>query len=212
VSAFADLRQANDEIHMTGADWARPIGDVTVRAEVAHFLDRPTMRIARDLANKPLEQLVGRKEVNCLIDSVAAKGERPRVCRGPVRVDDLFVDRDAVEWGVGVDWLRSGVFMLGQLNQVIGTESAPRLIVSNPETRLTGLVRRRFLQDTLEVELRGIYSLERGGWVALPRVSYALTDQLRLRVGYLAIGGSKNSIFGQFGRNDEMAIQLRYSF
>ena len=47
---------------------------------------------------------------------------------------------------------------------------------------------------------------------AFPRASYAVTDDVRLRIGYLAVGGTRSSLFGEFGRNDEVVFQLRYSF
>jgi hypothetical protein len=104
------------------------------------------------------------------------------------------------------------VFALAQVTQILLFEDAPRLLIGDPETRFVALLRRPFLQDRLELELRGVYAVERGGWFALPRASWLIRDDLRLRVGYLAIGGPRTSMFGQFGRNDEVVMQLRRSF
>jgi hypothetical protein len=102
--------------------------------------------------------------------------------------------------------------MLFQLSQIVLLENAPRLLIGDPETRLVAVLRRPILQDRVELEARGVYAVERGGWFAYPRASWLIRDDLRLGVGYLAVGGSKNSLFGQFGRNDEFVFQLRQSF
>src|SRR6185503_18849594 len=59
--------------------------------------------------------------------------------------------------------------------------------IANPETRFTTVVRRRFLQDSLELELRGAYTVDRGGWFVFPRVTYMIADGLtcELRYGFL---------------------------
>jgi hypothetical protein len=64
----------------------------------------------------------------------------------------------------------------------------------------------------VEVELRGVYSFEREAWLVFPRVSYLLRDEIRLRLGYLAIGGTSDSLIGQFRSNDEVVFQIRYNF
>ena len=60
--------------------------------------------------------------------------------------------------------------------------------------------------------MRGTYAIERGGWFLLPWISYLVRDDLRVRLGYLAIGGPRTHLIGQFGENDEVLFQGRYSF
>lgn len=204
------LRQARDTIHLTGLDLAWVLGDVSLRAEGAFVQDRPTLRLARDLASP-----AGLRHLELAPSLVKCLGRRlqgGKVCSGALSLGELFVDRDAVEWGIGADTIWRDTFVLAQLNQIVGTEPAPRLVIADPETRVTALVRHRVLHEQLELEVRAIYALERGGWIVFPRASYAVTDDVRLRVGYLAIGGTRNSLFGEFGRNDEVVFQLRYSF
>ena len=122
------------------------------------------------------------------------------------------MNRDSVEWGVGADSLFHGFQPLVQVNQIALLESAPRLLIHDPETRVTTLLRRLLLRDRLELEVRATYAVERGAWFALPRASYLVNDDLRLRLGYLAIGGPRRSLLGQFHDNDEVVLQARYSF
>jgi len=203
LRATSVLRQAHDTIHMTGADWAMPIGGVTVRAEVANFLDRPYLRLASDLISPAaLDALPLHRVVQQLL----------RQGHAAVPLGDLFVNRDSVEWGVGADSLFHGFQPLVQVNQIALLESAPRLLIHDPETRVTTLLRRLLLRDRLELEVRATYAVERGAWFALPRASYLVNDDLRLRLGYLAIGGTHRSIIGQFHDNGEVVLQARYSF
>jgi len=203
LRAVADLVQSHERIHMTAADLAVAFGGVTMRAEAAVFQNRPFLRRAGDLfspealADLPLRR-VGQKLL---------KNGRARVPIG-----DLFVDRDAVDWGIGADYLIEGYQPLLQVSQTALLESAPRLLIANPETRLSGTLRKRFMQDRLELEVRGLYAIERGSWLLFPRISYTPFDNLRLRVGYLAINGPRASLLGQFRKNDEVVFQARYTF
>src|SRR5262249_35902676 len=110
------------------------------------------------------------------------------------------------------DSLYHGFQPLLQLNQIVLLEAAPRLLIHDPETRLSTLLRRRFLRDRLELEVRANYAIERGAWFAFPRASYLVTDDLRVRLGYLEIGGTRKSIIGQSHDNAEVAVRARYSF
>ena len=91
-------------------------------------------------------------------------------------------------------------------------DKLPRLLIHDPETRLSGTLRKHLLADRLELEVRGTYAIEREAWYVFPRASYLVRDDFRVRLGYLAVGGPRASIIGQFHDNDEFVIQARYSF
>jgi hypothetical protein len=199
----AVLTQAHDVMHMTGADWAMTVGGAAIRAEVAFFQNHVYPRVASDLiAPAAISQLPLAKITRELL----------KQRRAPIPLPDLFPALDSVEWGVGADYPFRGFIPLLQVQQTVIMGSAPRLLISNPETRFAVSVRRLFLQERAEVEVRALYALDRGDWFLFPRVSYRLGDNFRFRFGYLAIGGSRNSLFGQFGNNDEVVMQARYSF
>jgi hypothetical protein len=199
IRAESFLRQAHDPIHMTGADASTALGGFTVRAEAAHFDDRPYLRPASDLLAQPLPvRRIGRELV--------------RNGRAPVPFGPLFPTVDSVEWGVGGDYLVRGWQPLVQLNQIVLLNRAPRLLIADPETRVSGTLRKSVLADRLELEVRGTYAIEREAWFVFPRASYLVRDDFRVRLGYLAIGGPRVSILGQFRENDEFVMQARYSF
>lgn len=198
----SELRQTHDMTHMTGVDWATTLGPTTVRAEAAYFQERHFLRDASDLFTPAAIRRQLADRANALFSR-----QRARIVLPP-----LFPGLDAAEWGLGVDYTLASVFALAQVTQILLLEDAPRLLIGDPETRFVALLRRPFLQERFELELRGVYAVERGGWFAFPRASWLIRDDLRLRVGYLAIGGPRTSLFGQFGRNDELVMQLRQSF
>jgi hypothetical protein len=209
--AQLDVRQAHATIHMTGADFAAPAGPVTLRGEAAFFQGRPYLRSIADLFSPAALRRVqfngalARRALNMFPYPC-------RQCSGHFVPDALFSTEDSVEWGVSVDTLQRGVFALLQLNQIVLLDAAPRLLIADPETRVTAFLRRGFLQDQLEVEVRAIYGIDRPTWVVFPRVSYLVTDSWRARVGYLAVSGARESLYGQFAANDEVVLQLRHSF
>ena len=198
------FRQANDVMHMVGGDLATTIGGATVRAEVASLWDRPYLRLAKELVSP--NALTGLKNDNVLKMQFA----HHRWVYVPL--GDLFVDRDSAEWGIGADYLWRGWMPLLQVNQVVFYDDGPALVVRSPETRLTGSLRKSFFGERVLAEVRGIYTIEPHSWFVYPRVDYLVRDDLRLRLGYLAIGGPLDSLIGQYKQNDEVVFQARYSF
>lgn len=202
LRAVSVLAQEHDTIQMTGVDTAFVLGPVSVRAEAAYFFGRPYLRPGSDVTREAL----GATTIDEVLNSIARNGRRR------LAFPDLFVDRDALEWGIGADGVWKGIRPLIQVSQIILTEHAPQLLIGQPETRISAHVSKALFQERIELELRSVYAIELGGWFALPRVAYVPRDDLRLRVGYLAIGGSKNSMIGQFKDNDEVVFDVRWSF
>lgn len=201
IRAEARLSQAHDVIHMTGADAAFVVGPVAVRAEAAHFVDRPTLRPASGLLDE-----LSRAALDRTLLRLARSG-RTRVPLGT-----LFPDQDVLEWGVGADGVWRGWNPLVQVSQFVVLDGAPRLLVADPETRLLGRVSRRWLDDRIETELRALWAIEREAWIAQPKVSYLVRDDFRVGVQYLAIGGPRDSMIGQFAGNDGVVFDTRWSF
>jgi hypothetical protein len=201
VTSF--LTQQHHAMHMTGADWSTAAGPFTFRAEAAWFLGRPYLRRSSDLFSP---------EALAALPIGRIAGQLLRHGQAPVPVPELFPTLDSVEWGVGADALWHGFQPLVQVNQIAITEGHPTLLIHDPETRVTGLLRRRFLADRLELEARGVYLVERGGFYVFPRATYRIRDDVRLRLGYLVIGGPRLSYVGQFHDNDEVVMEARYTF
>jgi len=197
------LRQAHDPIHMTGVDWAMPIAGFTVRAEAAWLDDRPYLRRSSDLIAPPVLARLPLKRITA---------DLLKHHRAAVPLGTLFPAFDTVEWGAGADYFWRGYRPLLQVNQIAFLERTPPLVVSDPETRLVASLRKRYFDERIEFEVRGVWAFERQAWFVFPRLSYRVRDDLRLRAGYLAIGGPRLSLIGQFRDNDEFVLDARYSF
>ena len=204
LRSISYLRQKHATIHMTGGALAAAIGPVTVRAEVAGFLGRPYPRVGSALTTPAaLSQLPLKRISHQLVDRR----------RSTFLLPELFVERDTIEWGIGADLTRAGTTALLQVNQIAFLEPVPQLLVGDPDTRFIGVVRRSFLGERLQLEVRSLYALEQGAWFVLPRVTYQLPyGGVQAQIGYLAIGGSRNSLIGQYGKNDEVVFALRRRF
>jgi len=201
----ARLRQDDVRVHMTGGDLAFALGPVTMRAELATFIDRPYPRVASALVS----EFRDRVSVQTLLGRLA-KHEDDRI---GLELGDLFIRRSSAEWGVGADTVWRGFMPLLQLNQIVLSGGrAPRLLIGQPDTRLTGRLARRFLDERLELEMRGVYAFEQAAWFLYPNVEYLLRDDLAVDVGYLAVGGVKNTLIGQYKSNDELVLRARWTF
>jgi hypothetical protein len=203
LTARATLRQEHTTMHMTGFDVAATFGGATIRAESAFLQNRHYLRRADDLVTDITDN---QQAIASIVAQLKDHGS------ATVPLGDLFVGANSVEWGVGVDYFIAGFLPLLQLNQTIVLDNTPRLLIGDPDTRVTGVVRRSFWQDRFELDLRSAYTFETGSWLVLPRLAYAVTDSLRVRLGYLALGGSRNSLIGQYKRNDEVILDARFSF
>lgn len=200
---YASLAQTHSTTSMTAGDVAFPIGPITLRAELAHFNDKPYLSRASHLLTTAALQRLPLMRIAKQLANHKPVG---------VTLEPLFPELDSLEWGIGVDTVWRGFQPIVQVNQVAFLDSAPPLLIGNPDTRFTATIRKPVLDDRFELEVRGQYAVERGDWFFFPRVSYLLRDDLRVRVGYLTIGGPRQSLLGQYGQNDEVVLQARYTF
>jgi hypothetical protein len=204
VEAAIRLAQQTTTMHMTGGAAAFPVGPFTVRAETAWYVNHTYLRPAADVVGPLIAGDFPRRQATL---NRILSGRRT-----PVQVAPLFPQLDAVEWGIGADTLWRGFQPLLQLNQVIVLGDPPRLLISNPETRLSGTLRRRFVADRVEAEVRGLWAIERGGLYLFPRVSVQVVENLWVRAGYLVVAGPRESLLGQYRANDQVVFQARMTF
>jgi hypothetical protein len=202
------LRPTFTRIRQVGADAAFQLGGVATRVELAYGADRRFPRATSELLTRAsLLRAFGGPQGAARAIGKLARGETV-----VTRLPDLVVSRDAVQWGVGVDYLWHGWMPLLQLNQEFILDNDLRLLVNDVDTRLTFVLRKAFLADTLSTELTVVQGLERSATVGIARATYAVTDDLRLRLGYLMIAGSRSTLIGQYHDNDEGFVELRYSY
>jgi hypothetical protein len=206
LSADADLEPAFGRIRMVGAATALQAGNWGVRGEMAWTQNRLLPRSTQDLLSARALRGAIQPRLQSIVERLLA-GQAVAVDLG-----DLFVARDTVDWGLGVDYPWRGWTPILQLNQTFVLDNDEALLVPNVDTRVVAALRRSLLGDRLEAEVGAVQGIGRSYTSGTVRFTYAITDDLRLRLGYLLVAGTRQSLVGQYHDNDEGFVQLRYSY
>ncbi|MFQ5667255.1 MAG: DUF1302 family protein [Candidatus Binatia bacterium] len=185
-----------------GADFAYAFDRFTVRGEGAFVRGRPFSRDLRSLITDP-RPLAG--EIAKALGALANGAGRV-----PVALPPSFVVHDAVEWGLGGDYVYAGYLLLLQVNQTDVLRNNVDLLIEDVETRLLANLRKSFLSDTLQTQLVAAHAIESDYTFLRPRIRYWVTDHLAAEAGYLFIAGRAQSVVGQYRRNDEGWFKLEY--
>lgn len=205
----SDLLPRFDRIRLFGADMAFTVIGSTIRAEAAYGRNRRLPRTVQDLTSaQNILRAIGPPERQIEIaEKLLLKGQRVNLDLG-----DLFEESDTIEWGIGIDYLYRGWMPLLQVNQTVVLDEVPELLIDEVDTQLLFILRKSFLAERLDTEIAIVEGLARGYTSGVARFTYDLTDRLRLRLGYVLIAGSRNTLVGEFHDNDEGFVQIRYSY
>lgn len=206
LDADIALRPTSGRIQLGGADFAFETHGFTIRAEGAYSANRFVPRSASELLSADNLANATRSQLATIVANLAAGNAVP------VDLGDLFVRRNLVQWGAAIDYHYLGWTPQLQLNQTVVLDNSTQLLIPDVDTRLFFVLRKPFFAERLQTELGVVQGLERSYTSAGVRLTYALTDHLRIRVGYLLIAGSRNTEIGQFSANDQGYVQVRYSF
>lgn len=201
ITATTELSPVFRHIDLWGCDGAFTWGDFTIRSEAAYVRGRPFSRDIRFLISDPTQLA---PEIEKVVENAGQVT--------PVDLPPSFVVHDAVEWGAGVDYTRSGYFLLLQVNQTDVLRNDTNLLIEDVETRLLANLRKRFWHDDLELQLIGLHAIESDYTLLLPTVTYRIMRGLEARAGYLVIAGRRSSLIGEYRQNDEAFLRLRYLF
>ncbi|MFN8543750.1 MAG: DUF1302 family protein [Candidatus Binatia bacterium] len=193
-------------IRLAGGDAAFRLGGFTVRAEAAYGMNREIPSSVPDLVNAAIA--VATDEVHLTPNAAKLLAGRRIV----LPVAPLYAERDVVNWGVGLDYLIDGWLPLLQVDQTALLGNDRPLLVNEVDTRLLFLLRKTFLGERLGTELVAVQELERGATSAVGKLTYEVTDHVRVQVGYLAIAGSRRTIIGQYHANDQGFARVRVSY
>ena len=208
VRTDATLLPRFERIQLFGGDVAVTLDRLTARAEAAFGLDRPLPRSIEDLlAADTISGALGTPEEAIAQGTRLQMGERI-----PIDLGNLFVTRNTIEWGVGADYTYRGWTPLLQMNQTVVLDNDTKLLLSNIDTQLMLVVRKAFFAERLTTEIAAVQGLARGYTLGTARFTYAFTDHLRVRLGYVLIAGSRQTLIGQYHDNDEGFVQIRYSY
>lgn len=200
------LQPAFKSIDLVGFDAAQSRGDFVFRAEAAFISGRPYVREVRSLLSE--SPAFAGEVLRALQDLARGAGATPVV------LPEASVTRNAVEWGVGMDYQFHGWLLILQLNQtnLLNNDAETRLLIRDVETRSFLTLRKNFLSERLRTNLQGGYGIDSSYVFARPRFTYQWNDWLSSEVGYLLIAGRRRSVVGQYRRNDEGWVSLSVRF
>ena len=105
------------------------------------------------------------------------------------------------------DW-----FVSAQIFQSIVTDPAPGLVRDDVDTSITFLLRRDFLNETLQADALVIQSANQNDGVLQAALTYEVGTNTRLNAGVDIFYGNKDGLFGQFDKNDRISIGIEIGF
>jgi uncharacterized protein DUF1302 len=203
LSARTILTPHFQSIDAGGADFSYAFGSFTARGEGAFVHDRAFPRDLRNLTTNP----------QALLPAIGRAITALQNGAGQAPVDlpsQAFEVRDAVEWGLGADYLWEGYLFLLQVNQTDVLNNDVQLLIENVDTRLLANFRKSFFSDTLRTQLVALYAIESDYTLLRPLIGYQITDHLLAQAGYLFIAGRSQTVIGEFKNNKEAWFQIEY--
>lgn len=176
-------------IEVWGADFATNVGDYGIRGEAAFSL--PEGRSTADLFDK-------RPFLAAVLGADRNVGEHLNVNVQYVvhQVTDYDDPRDAAAPFGGA--VVRAALVNNQLNE---TQHGPTLRIA-----YSGL------NDTLGIELVGVGLVSDGSFALRPKVTYAISDNVKAIAGADLFFGDADSFFGQLRQNRVFYVELRYGF
>ena len=180
-----DLVLTHQRVRVVGADAAAAVGPYTVRAEAAYtFTDREDVK-------HPFFLLVLGAD---------------RTLPGGVYLNVQYVLR------VVSDWERPGD-IVDPVRRAVAIEQALINDQLDPVKHAIAVrTARSGLDETLRVDVSSIISPTRGDYAVRPKLTYALTDHLKLTVGADFIGGPSRSFFGRLRDTSTAYVEARWDF
>jgi hypothetical protein len=205
LHADATLRPRFARIHLIGGDAAFQFAGFTARAEAAYGMHRLLPRTTADLLSPDNIARAVRPQLATVVGQLL-EGQTVAINLG-----DLFVARDTVEWGAGVDYPYRGWAPVLQVNQTVVLHNATKLLINDIDTHFLFALRKSFFAERLPTELVAVQGIERSSTSGIVRVTYVVTDNIRVRVGYLLLAGSRRTVIGQYHDRDEAFMQVWYA-
>ena len=148
--------------------------------------------------------------------NLTVRAEAAYTTRRFLPVDDPN-DRDGVaqtgEFGavLGFDWYGIPETLLSaQVFQTVLTDHPSGLLRDRIDTNVTLLARRQFRNETLTIETIWIHNLNQGDGLLRPKASYELRDDLQIWFGVDLFYGTRDGVFGEFGRDDRVVLGFEW--
>ncbi len=112
---------------------------------------------------------------------------------------------------LGFDWYGIPETLLSaQVFQSWLTDHPSGILRDRIDTNVTLLARRQFRNETLTLETIWIHNVNQGDGLVRPKATYELRDDLQVWFGFDLFYGTRNGVFGEFGRNDRVVLGFKW--
>lgn len=188
-----------------------------------HYFDRPVVRRTVSPAGITLRQnyerthIVGGSLSNVFGD-FTVRGEAA-YSSDRFFLTDRLEDADGViragefSYVLGLDYLGwRDWFVSAQIFQSVLTETRPGLVRDRIDTSATLLIRRDFLNESLQAEALLIQNVNQGDGVLQAAIQYEWRSNLQLKIGADVFFGKSTGLFGQFNERDRVSIGFELGF
>ncbi len=112
-----------------------------------------------------------------------------------------------LDYQVDADTLLSGQLFVSTLVDAVADARRDR----TTETA-SFLLRREFMNDTVQVEGLLLHSIDRGDGLAQLSAKYRFSDAINLRAGIDFFYGDEEGLYGQFDKLDRVSVSVEYGF
>ncbi|NOR44921.1 MAG: hypothetical protein GQ534_04985 [Candidatus Delongbacteria bacterium] len=124
---------------------------------------------------------------------------------------DQVVEKDYINYLVGVDYSLFGVNLFAQFMQKIILDYDDALVNDETENMVTFLASDDYINDTLNLQVFLYYDFVESDALIRPKVTYDLNDGFEIGIGANIFTGTEG-IFGQYDKNDMIFAKVKYSF
>ena len=186
----------------------------------------PTRRVQVDLDTGTVTtslghdrmHLIGASVVNVLWDTVVRLEIAAKLGMyfniADLQVSDMVVEKDRLDYAIALERDLYDITWLAQFVQRSILDYEDAISTDQHETMAT-LRATKALNDeeTIELELLGMYNFSADDYLFRPSIEYAITDAWRFTSGLdIFGGGDEYSFLGQFDDQDRLYAEIRYSF
>jgi hypothetical protein len=176
-------------ITVIGLDAAVVKGDLSVRAELAYTFNR-MLNIRRELWGYPAAPLPGVYSLNT-----------------------IGREHNAIDYGIGADYrlFEDGLLTM-QARQTLILGDTSLLYEGRTETILSASLKAGWFNQKVETTLGVSYNPEHGDHMAKTDAWYVFSDAWKTGATIVAFNGPAQSFFGRYSRNDQVELDLVYSW
>jgi hypothetical protein len=179
-----------DKIDVVGADFARNYGRYGFRGELAYFFTSDDAGRDPFVKNPYLFLVLG--------------GDRTFFDN--LNINLQFVGRWVNNYTDPDDITDSVMRLVAQQNAIAGGQQ------DRFSYGLSSRVGKKWFNDTLEAEILVFADFTRLSSYVRPLITYAFTDHLKSTIGADLYYGENQTVFGQLKRNQNVFVEMRYSF